>query len=54
MLGVEAHSLTKRAEHAWDLLVGKQAGKGNTAVIIDGHMQAFDARAAIAKGCDLQ
>jgi hypothetical protein len=50
VLGIEAHSLLERMEHARDLLVRKKTGKAESGMIINGNMQAFDSRAAIAEG----
>ena len=41
--------MIERVEDAGDFLIGKEAGKGEAAVIINGHMEAFDSSATIAE-----
>ena len=50
VLGVEADGLMERVEHARDFLVRKKTGESESGVILNGNMQAFDSRAAVAKG----
>jgi hypothetical protein len=46
----EGESLVESGEDALDLFVREEAGEGETAVVVDGDVAAFDASARIAEG----
>lgn len=47
---VEVEGLVERGEDAGSFLVGKEGGKSDAGMVINGDVQTFDARARIAMG----
>src|ERR1700741_277434 len=50
MSGVKADSLVESVEDGVNFFVGEETSEGETGVIVDGDVEAFDAGAWIAKG----